>query len=151
MKLGRRTWLRAAGTAMACTLLPLPARATPVALADAMAERYGNRPRQQGKVALQIPALAENGHSVALAVTVASPMTEADHVQVIDIWSEANPLPLIARFTLSPDSGEASVRTRVRLADSQVLTAVAALSDGSLWQGTAKTIVTLAACTDFLI
>lgn len=151
MKFGRRSWLHATGTAIAYTLLPMPARATPAALADAMAERYGDRPRQQGKVALQIPALAENGHSVALAVTVDSPMTDADHVQAIDIWSEANPLPLIARFTLSPYSGEASVRTRIRLADSQMLTAIATLSDGTLWQGTAKTIVTLAACTDFLI
>lgn len=151
MTCGRRAWLRATSAAVTCALLPVPARATPAALTAAMTERYGKAPRQPGKVTLQVPALAENGRSVALAVQVDSPMTAANYVRAIDIWAEHNPLPLIARFAFTAHSGEASVRARIRLADSQVLTAVATMSDGTLWQGTAKTIVTLAACTDFLI
>ncbi|MEM1231846.1 MAG: thiosulfate oxidation carrier protein SoxY [Pseudomonadota bacterium] len=151
MSHSRRQWLRMSGAAVTLLSIPLPAIATPAALAQAQAQAYGERPIRDGRITLTVPALAENGHSVALAVSVDSPMTERDHVQRIDVWAEKNPLPLIGRFELSPLSGSAAVRTRIRLADSQTLSAVATLSDGTLWRASAQTIVTLAACTDFLI
>ncbi len=136
---------------MALALVPLRSEATPKSMAKAMLQAYGKRTLNSGRVSLKVPALAESGHSVSLRVSADSPMQEDSYVRRIDLYSEANPLPVIARFELSPLSGLAEVHTRVRLADSQTLRAVAEYSDGSLWLASTKTIVTLAACTDFLI
>jgi sulfur-oxidizing protein SoxY len=94
------------------------------------------------------PRLADNGHSVPLTLSVESPMTAADHVRSITLLSERNPRPLMATFYLSPKSGRAEVATRVRLNGTQRVLAIAQLSDGSFWSGTADVEVTESACLD---
>jgi len=79
---------------------------------------------------------------------VDSPMTAADHVRSITLLSSRNPRPLMATFHLSPASGRAQVATRVRLAGSQRVLALAQLSDGSWWSGGAEVEVTESACLD---
>lgn len=116
-----------------------------------IARTYPGETINTGRVHLVAPALAENGNSVPLEVRVESPMTPADHVAEIRIFAEKNPVPLVATFRLSAASGRAHVTTRIRYGDSQTITAVARMSDGTLWSGTAKTIVTLAACVEPLI
>ena len=101
-----------------------------------------------GRVALTLPELAENGNSVSLTVAVESPMSEADHVRAIHILSGKNPIADIVRFGLGPRSGRAYVRTNVRIADTQTVTALAEMSDGTFWSGTADVLVTISACTD---
>jgi len=101
-----------------------------------------------GRVALDIPRLAESGNSVALRVTVASPMTEADHVRAIHILSEKNPVALIARFQFGPRSGRAEAQTNIRLATTQLVHALAETSDGGLWEASTEVVVLLAACLD---
>ncbi|MEM7767574.1 MAG: SoxY-related AACIE arm protein [Pseudomonadota bacterium] len=128
------------------SLAPLPASATPQELREAVAAFTKGRPTEEGRVTLDIPPISENGNSVSLSVSVESPMTEDDHVRQIAIFAEANPLPDIVRFTLGPRAGRAEVATRIRLNDSQTLLAVAEMNDGTLWTGTAETVVTLAAC-----
>jgi sulfur-oxidizing protein SoxY len=105
----------------------------------------GDLPKS-GRVHLTLPPLAESGNSVSLKVQVDSPMTAADHVKSIHILSEKNPRPVIAQFYLNPRSGKAEISTRVRLAGSQQLVAVAVMSDGSSWLGTADVVVIAAAC-----
>ena len=85
-----------------------------------------------------------------LTVSVDSPMTEADHVKAIHIFSEKNPLPNVVSFHLGPRAGRASVATRIRLADTQTVVAICELSDGSFWSGSADVVVTLAACLEEL-
>jgi sulfur-oxidizing protein SoxY len=85
---------------------------------------------------------------VPVSVSVDSPMTAAEHVTAIAIFNEKNPQRDVARFKLGPRSGKASVSTRIRLATSQQLVAVAALSDGTFWSDTADVIVVLAACIE---
>ena len=97
---------------------------------------------------LELPQLAENGNSVPLKVAVESPMSAADHVKTIYIFSEKNPVPNVVRFHIGPRSGVARVQTSIRLAATQRITAVAQMSDGSLWSGGADVIVTQAACLD---
>jgi len=75
-------------------------------------------------------------------------MTEADHVDSIHIFNQKNPQPYVATFHLGPRAGKAYVATRIRLADSQRIVAIARLADGSLWSDSADIIVTLAACTE---
>ena len=105
-------------------------------------------PVRKGKVTLVLPQLADNGNSVPIRITVDSPMTAADHVQSIHLYSERNPVPNMANFYLGPRTGKAEINSRVRLAGSQRVTAVAKLSDGSFWYDAAPIVVTLSACLD---
>lgn len=142
----RRSLLRAAGSLVMVSALPLPASATPESMQAAIENIFGAREIMEGRVTLKLPPIAENGNSVSLQVTVQSPMTEADHVTRVAVFSPANPLPNVARFTLGPRAGLAKIGTRIRLADTQTVRAIAEMNDGSLWSGTAATLVTLAAC-----
>ena len=117
-------------------------------LEDAIRAWTGGVPVRPGRVTLDIAPLVDNGNTVPLTLRVDSPMSEADHVQAIAVFNQRNPQPDVARFTLGPRAGRAVVATRIRLATTQKLTAVARLSDGSYWQHTVEVIVTLAACLE---
>jgi sulfur-oxidizing protein SoxY len=148
-RIGRRRALAVLGGAMAVPhLLLRPALATPAEVEATIRRLAGEAPVQRGRVMLDMPPLAENGNAVPVTVSVESPMTEADHVRSIALFAAANPLPEVARFHLGPRAGRAQVATRIRLADSQTVTALAELSDGSLWFETAEMIVTIAACVE---
>lgn len=101
-----------------------------------------------GRVSVVLPELAENGNTVALTVSVESPMTAVDHVTAIYIVSERNPVARVVSFTLGPRAGRAKVATNIRLATTQIVTALAEMSDGSFWSANQEVIVTLAACLD---
>lgn len=101
-----------------------------------------------GRVVVDTPPLADNGHSVPLRIAVESPMTAADHVRRITVLAERNPRPVVASYALGPHSGRAEIATRIRVADIQDIIAVAELSDGSFWMGSAHVIVTELACLE---
>jgi sulfur-oxidizing protein SoxY len=130
------------------TLLLRPARATPQALEAAIAAFAEGRTPRDGRVTLDVAPLIENGNTVPLTVRVSSPMTADDHVRQIALFNERNPNPEIAVFHLGPRNGRAVVSTRIRLATSQRLVALARLNDGSVWQQSVDVIVTLAACIE---
>jgi len=134
-------------TLLAITLARPAAGARP-ALSDAIHAHAGEREIREGRVTLDIPPLVENGNTVPLSVTVDSPMTETDFVRSIAVFNERNPQPNVITVQIGPRAGRAQVATRIRLATSQRLVAVAEMSDGSLWSGSAEVIVTLAACVE---
>jgi sulfur-oxidizing protein SoxY len=107
----------------------------------------GVQPRT-GLVAIKLPELVDNGNSVPIDVSVDVPQTAQRHVTQLALINEKNPQREIAEFSLSPWSGQAFVSTRIRLATTQKIAAVAKLSDGSYWMGSANVLVTLAACID---
>jgi sulfur-oxidizing protein SoxY len=144
----RRFLAVAGGLALAPILVRGSARATPATMAAAIREVVGEAPVREGKVTLELPPLVENGNAVPMTVTVESPMTATDHVKRIHVFNEKNPQPYIASFHLGPRAGKAKISTRVRLADSQTVVAIAELSDGSFWSANAEMIVTLAACIE---
>jgi sulfur-oxidizing protein SoxY len=146
----RREFLRVAagGVALGTLVVVRPARATPAAMAAAIARVVGDAPVTPGRVKLEVPPLVENGNAVPLAVSVESPMTAADHVRAIHVFTEKNPLPDVASFHLGPRSGRARVATRIRLADTQTVVAIGELSDGTFWSAQADVVVTLAACLE---
>jgi sulfur-oxidizing protein SoxY len=149
----RREFLRAAGGAAAgigfgALVAVEPARATPAAMQDAIGRVVGSVRVNPGKVKLELPPLVENGNAVPLAVSVESPMTEAEHVKAIHVFTEKNPQPDVVSFHLGPRAGRASVATRIRLADTQTVVAIAELHDGSFWSASAAVVVTLAACLE---
>jgi sulfur-oxidizing protein SoxY len=108
----------------------------------------GGTSLKKGRVTVTLPQLADNGNSVPIRIAVDSPMTEADHVKSIHLYAERNPVRNMANFYLGPRAGRAEINSRVRLAGSQKVTAVAELSDGSFWYDTASIVVTLSACLD---
>jgi sulfur-oxidizing protein SoxY len=130
----------------ASLLVVRPATATPDELTAALRETFGDRPISRGRVKLEIPRLAENGSVVPVIVSVDSPMTQQDHVSSIHLFAEKNHLPRILEMQFGPYNGKAVVSTRVRVATSQQLTAVAVLSDGSLWSTAADIEVVTSEC-----
>jgi len=151
----RRQFLGLAGGAAVLAAVPIvttrPAEATPAELASAIRNVTGGAAVKAGKVKLDVPPLVENGNTVPLMVSVNHPMAPEDHVRSIHIFNEKNPQPNIGNFYLGPHSGRAQVSTRIRLADSQKIVAIARLSDGSFWSTSVEVVVTLAACTDEVI
>jgi len=147
----RRDFLiAAAGTAGGIGLAPVSrhAQATPAAMQDAIRKVTGGAPLRSGRVKLDVPPLIDNGNAVPLSVAVESPMTAADYVKAIHVFAERNPLPNVLSVYLGPRSGRARVATRVRLADTQTVLAIAQLSDGSFWSDSVNVVVTLSACLE---
>lgn len=128
--------------------LALPALATPEALQAAISTFTAGRAPRDGRVTLEISPLVENGNAVPVSVSVQSPMTAAEHVQRIALFTQNNPQPEVAVFQLGPHNGRAQVSTRMRLATSQPIFALAQMNDGSIWQQRVDVIVTLAACVE---
>ena len=152
----RRRFLGLAGSTAAIGAFPMlisvrEVEATPEMMTTAIRALTGGATVQTGKVKLDIPPLVENGNTVPMTVSVASPMTATDYVKSIHVFNEKNPQPNLGNFYLGPRAGRAQISTRVRLADSQKITAIAHLSDGSFWSVTAEVVVTLAACTEEVI
>ena len=151
----RRQFLGLAGGAAVCGAVPIvtlrPAEATPETMTTAIRNVVGAAVVRTGKVKLEVPPLVENGNTVPLTVSVANPMISSDYVKSIHIFNEKNPQPNVGNFYLGPRAGRAQVSTRIRLADSQKVVAIARLSDDSFWSVTADVVVTLAACTEEVI
>jgi len=97
-----------------------------------------------------LPPFVENGNLVAIKIAVQSPMTQNDYVKAIHVIAEANPLPNVVSCYFTPLSGKAEVSTRIRLADSQKVWALAQMSDDSFWRTSVDTVVTLSACTEMI-
>ena len=129
------------------TLVPT-AGATPAEMEAAVREFTGGAQVREGKVSFEIAPLVENGNTVPIALGVDSAMTASDFVEAIAVFNAGNPQPQIAVFRLGPRAGRALVNTRIRLATSQTLIAVARLNDGSHWSKRVDVIVTLAACVE---
>ncbi|ERR1700744_2766920 len=148
----RRDFLGLAGSAAVAGAIPIvtlrPLNATPATLNTAIRNVVGEATVQTGKVKIDIPPLVENGNTVPMTVSVTSPMTESDYVKSIHVFNEKNPLPNVGNFHIGPWVGRAQVATRIRLADSQKVVAIAHMSDGSFWSASTDVIVTLAACTE---
>jgi sulfur-oxidizing protein SoxY len=135
------------GAGLLSVVLVRPAFAAPD-MQSAIRDFIGEATARPGKVKLDIPPLVENGNAAPVTLTVDSPMTPAQHVKAVALFNEKNPQPNVAVFHLGPRAGRARIETRMRLATSQKVTAIAALSDGTFWSDTAEVIVTLAACIE---
>ncbi len=148
----RRHFLGLAGGAAVLGTIPVvtlrPAEATPATLAAAIRNVAGEAVVRTGKVKLDVPPLVENGNTVPMTVVVSNPMTPDDYVKSIHVFNEKNPQPNIGNFYLGPHAGRAQISTRIRLADSQKIIAIARLSDDSFWSASVDVVVTLAACTE---
>ena len=142
----RRAFLK--GAALVAVLPFASARATPETMAAAVREVVGEGTIREGKVKLDLPPLVENGNTVPLTVSVESPMTPADHVKAIHVFNEKNPQPHVFSARLGLRNGKAVIATRIKLADSHKIVAIAETSSGAFFSASADVIVTLAACIE---
>lgn len=133
---------------MLVVMRPLAAWSIPEAVQQAIRERIGERQPQPGGMLLTLPKIAETGNSVPLTVTVDSPMTPEHHVLRIHIFVPGNPLPVAATYHLGVRSGKAEISTRIRLARTQRVLALAEMHDGSVRSDVASIVVTLGACVE---
>ncbi|MDY6945343.1 MAG: SoxY-related AACIE arm protein [Pseudomonadota bacterium] len=117
-------------------------------LAEAIRSFTGGAAVREERVKFEISPLVENGNAVPVKIEVDSPMTAADHVRRIALFNEKNPQADVVVIHLSPRAGRARVSTRIRLATSQTVVALAETSDGAFWSAKASVIVTLAACIE---
>ena len=148
----RRVLLAGAGAGALTALSPLVRAQAPPGTPDeldaAIKAFTQGAPIKAGRVKLDISPIVDNGNSVPITISVESPMTPADHVKTIAMFNEKNPQRDVLRVALSPHAGKASVSSRIRLANSQKLVALAQMSDGTWWSHNVEVLVTLAACID---
>jgi sulfur-oxidizing protein SoxY len=91
----------------------------------------GETATESTRVRLEIPPVFANGHSVPMTLSVDSPMNETDYVRQVLILAPQNPILTVASFQFTPQSGRAAVSTRIRLAETQNVLAVAQMSGGA--------------------
>jgi sulfur-oxidizing protein SoxY len=144
----REILLGAGGLGLATIVTVRPGEATPASMQEAIRKVIGEAQVTPGKVKLDIPPLVENGNTVACAVNVDSPMTAQSYVKAIHVFNEKNPQPNVISAWLGPRAGRASISTRIRLADTQKVIAIAELNDGTFWSDTADVVITLGACLE---
>jgi sulfur-oxidizing protein SoxY len=138
----------AAGLGTPLLLAVRRAQATPATMATAIRQVVGEASVKPGKVKLDLPPLVENGNTVPFTVSVDSPMTPSDYVKAIHVFNEKNPQSNVIGVRLGPRAGRASFTSRMRLADSEKVVAIAELSDGSFWSDSVDVVVTIAACVE---
>jgi sulfur-oxidizing protein SoxY len=142
----RRDILALGAGGVALTFAGGAADATPQEAAETIAKFTGGKAAQPGKIAIDLPEIAENGNTVPLTIALDSPMTADDHVSDILVVAEANPRPTVVTFHLTPMSGRAEVATRIRLAATENVTVVARTSKGQLITAQKMVKVTVGGC-----
>ena len=113
---------------------------------QACAEVLDGKTPQAGRITLELPQIAENGNTVPISVEVDSPMTEQDYCKAVHLFADKNPLPDVASINFTPVCGKAKASTRMRLAKTQNVVAVAEMSDGSVYTAKAEVKVTIGGC-----
>jgi sulfur-oxidizing protein SoxY len=100
------------------------------------------------RVRLDLPRLADNGLAVPMRITVAGPFAPGPHVRAIRLFAEANPVPDMAVFEFPAPAERVEIDSRIRLATTQSVVAIAQMTDGRLYAAAAEVVVTLAGCMD---
>ena len=122
------------------------AHATPSEAEAEIAKFTGGKPAEAGRIAIDLPEIAENGTAVPLAVTVESPMTAADRVTDLLVVADGNPNPRVAAFRFSQMSARSEVATRIRLNATEDVIVVARTADGRFYTARKEVKVTIGGC-----
>ena len=146
--MSRKPTRRALLAATGALIVARPSLANSPAMDEAIRRLTGGAPLRQGRVQIDLPELVENGNGVPVTISADSPMSAADHVTALALFTERNPAPDVAVFRFGQRAGRARVATRLRLSTSQQVVAVALMSDGTAWARRMDVIVTLAACVE---
>lgn len=149
MTMNRRQALVLSASAAAVAMMGLPFGTASAAVEDTekrIMEFTGGKTPEAGKITLTAPEIAENGNTVPISVSVESAMADGDMVQSVMILAEGNPNPEVATFNFTAMSGTAAATTRMRLAKTQNVIAVARMADGSVFMDKKEVKVTIGGC-----
>jgi sulfur-oxidizing protein SoxY len=111
-----------------------------------MLDFAGGKQPETGKITLTAPEIAENGNTVPISINVDSKMTDGDLVSEVMILADGNPNPEVATFQFTAMSGVAAATTRMRLAKTQNVLAIAKMADGSVYMDRKEVKVTIGGC-----
>ena len=136
----------AAIAGLTAVLAPKMVFADEAAVAAEIKKLYGDKKLDSGKIKLDVPEIAENGLVVPINVEIESPMTDADYVKAVHVFADGNPLPGVVTYKFTPACGKASASTRMRLAQTQNVIAVAEMSSGQLYSAKVQVKVTIGGC-----
>jgi len=131
----RETMAIGAGAALAAAMPGVVS----AAVQASVEEFTGGADVATGGVTLTSPEIAENGNTVPITV-------DAPGAVSILVLALGNPTPPVARFEFGPLAGHQSASTRIRLAGTQEVTAIAKMADGSFAQATNTVKVTIGGC-----
>jgi len=144
--ISRRAFAIGGACAFLAAAAPGWAFADPDGLGALLRKVLGVESFKESRIKLEVPESAENGLVVPVSVEVESPMTEADHVRSLHLFALDNPVPQVSSYTFTPANGKAAISTRVRLAKSQDLIAVAEMSDGTVHVAKAPVSIMIGGC-----
>jgi sulfur-oxidizing protein SoxY len=146
VRFNRREVLALTGSAVAAASIGIaPAKAANDS--QQLIDKFtGGKKPVEGKVKFDLPEIAENGNTVPITVSVESPMTEQSYVSEVLVVGDGNPRAGMATFRFSPLSGVAEANTRIRLAATQNITAVAKMNDGTFYMASKQVKVTIGGC-----
>jgi sulfur-oxidizing protein SoxY len=143
----RQAMAMGAGAVAAAILAPSIGPAVAANDSDELIKKFtGGKTPAEGRVKLDLPEIAENGNTVPMTVMVESPMTEQSYVSEVLVVADGNPRAGVVTFHFSPASGMAEANTRIRLATSQNITAIAKMNDGSVFKASKQVKVTIGGC-----
>lgn len=149
MRITRRRALSlgAGSIAFAVTAMQISIANATVEETDKMIKAFsGGAELVSGKINLITPEIAENGNTVPIAVEIESPMSADDYVQSVALFADGNPNPEVITFNFTAASGVAAAKTRIRLAKTQNVVAVAKMSNGSFFIAKNQVKVTIGGC-----
>ena len=144
----RRALLAAGGALVVLRVTPVRAAADELPQLADLADFLAGRVPRFGRLALDIPRLADNGNAVPLRITMTGLFASGAELRSIRLYSEKNPVPLMARFDFPVPPARPDVDARVRLAGTQRIAAIAELANGDLHAAIADVDVTISACLD---
>lgn len=149
MELSKRQFMALTGSAAAFVLVggsTIKAIAATDAVEQALVDFANGAEIKEGRISLDAPEIAENGNTVPISVSVDSPMTDDDYCSDVMLLADGNPNPDVATFHFTAMSGSAEATTRIRLAKTQNIIAVAKMSDGTCFIDKREVKVTIGGC-----
>jgi sulfur-oxidizing protein SoxY len=144
--LSRRQLLAGSAGALAVGTLGIAPAAAANNAEDLIKAFTGGKQTTEGKVKLDLPEIAENGNTVPMTVMVESPMTDSSYVSDVLVVGDGNPNGGMVTFHFTPSSGIAEANTRIRLAQTQNIIAVAKMNDGAFFTASKQVKVTIGGC-----
>ena len=144
----RRRLLQSAGALAVITCVPARAADSGLPALPALTAFLAGRVPRRERISLDLPRIADNGLSVPMRVSVSGPFAPGPFVRKLALFSEINPVPDMAVFEFPQPLERIEIDTRIRLAGTQQIVAVAEMTDGALLAAAAEVIVTLGGCMD---
>ena len=144
----RRRLIQGAGALAVITCVPARAADGGLPAIPELAKFIAGRTPRRERLTLDLPRIADNGLSVPTHIAVSGPFAPGPFVRKIALFSEINPVPDMAVFEFPQPLERIEIDTRIRLAGTQQIVAVAEMTDNTLLASAIDVIVTLGGCMD---